>query len=334
LAIIPAEAVTETEEKPVSRNDQPAPPARPLRIGTRGSDLALWQAHHVQDLLRAMGAETELEIIQTRGDRIDDVPFSKLEGKGFFTKELEDAQLDGRVDLAVHSMKDLSSEMPPGLTTCALIGREDPRELLLIRPESVDEDRLMQGDPLPVKDGGKIGTSAARRQAQVRELRPDLEIVDLRGNVPTRLRKLREGPYDAILLARAGVTRLELDISDLHVEELDVEVFVPAPAQGMLAIQCRDDAELVAFLAGLETVEAARSVKGERRLLEKLDGGCQLPFGVNVRPYDGAFRLVCFWCATPEDDEMLRFDLEGDDPLALADAAHDRILEAKEAKLS
>ena len=318
----------------MSSNDQTTPAARSLRIGTRGSDLALWQAHHVQDLLRAMGAETELEIIQTRGDRIDDVPFSKLEGKGFFTKELEDAQLDGRVDLAVHSMKDLSSEMPAGLTTCALIGREDPRELLLIRPEAVDADRLAAGDPMPVRDGGRIGTSAARRQAQVRELRSDLAIIDLRGNVPTRIRKLREGQYDAILLARAGVTRLELDIADLHVVELDVEVFVPAPAQGMLAIQCRDETGLVTFLNGLETVEAARAVKGERRLLEKLDGGCQLPFGVNIRPHDGAFRLVCFWSPAAEADDPLRFDLEGDDPLALADEAHARILKEKGARES
>lgn len=314
----------------MSSDQRPTPPSRPLRIGTRGSDLALWQAHHVQDLLRAMGAETELEIIQTRGDRIDDVPFSKLEGKGFFTKELEDAQLDGRVDLAVHSMKDLSSEMPPGLTTCALIGREDPRELLLIRPEAVDEGLLADGAALPVREGGRIGTSAARRQAQVRELRPDLEIVDLRGNVPTRVRKLREGLYDAILLARAGCSRLELDLSDLRVVELDVEIFVPAPAQGMLAIQCRDDADLVAFLSGLETAEAARSVKGERRLLEMLEGGCQLPFGVNVRPQGDGFRLVCFWQAPGDDAQPLRFDLEGDDPLALADGALSIIRRAEE----
>ncbi len=313
----------------MTNEQRPAPPSRPLRIGPRGSDLALWQAHHVQDLLRGMGAETELEIIQTRGDRIDDVPFSKLEGKGFFTKELEDAQLDGRVDLAVHSMKDLSSEMPPGLTTCALIGREDPRELLLIRPEAVDDDKLVNGDALPVRDGARVGTSAARRQAQVRELRPDLEIVDLRGNVPTRVRRLREGMYDAILLARAGCMRLELDLSDLHVEELDVEVFVPAPAQGMLAIQCRDDAELVAFLNGLETVEAARAVKGERRLLEKLEGGCQLPFGVNVRPHGDGFRLVCFWCSPEGCDDPLRFQLEGPDALALADEALAIIREAE-----
>lgn len=299
---------------------------RPLRIGTRGSDLALWQAHHVRDLLRELGAEPELVIIETRGDRIDDVPFSKLEGKGFFTKELEDAQLDGRVDLAVHSMKDLSSEQPPGLTVCALIGREDPRELLLVRKESVDASRAEQ--PIPLADGAKVGTSAARRQGQLRLLRPDLEIADLRGNVPTRVRKLREGQYDAILLAKAGVSRLGLDLSDLHVVALDVEHFVPAPAQGMLALQCRDEEPLRAFLNRLETVEAAVPVKAERRLLEKLDGGCQLPFGVNVRRNGGGFRLAAFWSATPES-APLTFTLDGDDAMALAEAAYARIRAAE-----
>lgn len=301
----------------------------PLRIGTRGSDLALWQANHVRDLLTEMGAEPELTIIQTRGDLIDDVPFSKLEGKGFFTKELEDAQLDGRVDLAVHSMKDMASEQPDGLTVCALIGREDPRELLLVHPDAVDGNRA--DSSIPLSDGARIGTSAARRQAQIQELRPDLEIVDLRGNVPTRVRKLREGQYDAILLARAGVTRLGLDLTDLHVVALDVEKFVPAPAQGMLAIQCRDEEPLRTFLHGLETAEAAAPVKAERRLLEKLDGGCQLPFGVNIRPFADGFRLVAFWCPAGVFDAPLRFRLDGPDPMALADEAYDIIRRKREA---
>lgn len=301
---------------------------QPLRIGTRGSDLALWQARHVRDLLAELGAASELVIIETRGDRIDDVPFSKLEGKGFFTKELEDAQLDGRVDLAVHSMKDLASAQPGGLAVCALIGREDPRELLLVRKECVDASRA--SDPLPLAEGACVGTSAARRQAQLRGLRPDLEIADLRGNVPTRVRKLREGRYDAILLAKAGVTRLELDLSDLHVVALDVEGFVPAPAQGMLALQCRDEEPLRSFLARLETVEAAEPVKAERRLLERLDGGCQLPFGVNVRRTEAGFRLSAFWAAG-ESASPLRFDLDGPDPSVLADLAFDRIRAAKEA---
>ena len=211
------------------------------RIGTRGSDLALWQAHTIQGKLKDLGVETVIEIIKTRGDRIDNIPFAELEGKNFFTKELEDAQLAGRVDLAVHSLKDLATEMPPGLTLTAMVGREDPRDVLLARPEAIDQARLDAGDVLPLKSGAKIGTSAARRQAQIRFLRDDLDIVDLRGNVPTRVNRLREGLYDGILLARAGLVRLELKLDDLFVKPLDADEFVPAPAQGMLGIQCREN---------------------------------------------------------------------------------------------
>lgn len=294
-----------------------------LRIGTRGSDLALWQARHVRDLLTARGVEVEIQVIKTQGDRIDDVPFSKLEGKGFFTKELEDALLEGLVDLAVHSMKDLATDMPPGLVLASLIGREDPAELLLVRPEAVDVERDSAGELLPLRDGARVGTSAARRQAQLRMLRPDLEIDELRGNVPTRVRKLREGMYDAILLANAGVSRLELDLGDLWTRPLPPDGFVPAPAQGMLAIQCRDEAGTLDLLRPLHCAEAGRAVEAERRLLGKLDGGCQLPFGVNVRPLDGGFRLDAFWAG--EGAAPLRIDLAGDDPSDLADLAFERI---------
>lgn len=292
-----------------------------LRIGTRGSDLALWQARHVQALLGAMGAQTELTIIKTKGDKIDDVPLAKLEGKGFFTKELEDAQLRGRVDLAVHSMKDLATEMPAGLVLAALVGREDPRETLLARPVSIDRDRLAAGELLPLPAGARIGTSAARRQAQIRALRPDLEIVDLRGNVPTRVDKLRRGDYDAILLASAGLSRLELPLDDLHAAQLDVDRFVPAPAQGMLAIQCRDEEPLRSFLHRLHCDDAGRTVMVERRLLERLEGGCQLPFGVNVRRDDAGFVLSAFW-SPKEGGEPLDFRLEGPEPEALGDEAY------------
>ena len=290
-----------------------------LRIGTRGSDLALWQATHVRDLLVARGVDVEIEIIKTQGDRIDDVPFSQLEGKGFFTKELEDALLERRVDLAVHSMKDLATDMPPGLVLACLIGREDPSELLLVRPDAVDAEREKSGEMLPLRDGARVGTSAARRQARLRMLRPDLDIDELRGNVPTRVRKLREGLYDAIMLAAAGVSRLELDLGDLWTRRLPVDGFVPAPAQGMLAIQCRDEAATRDLLLPLHSADAARAVEAERRLLGKLDGGCQLPFGVNVRPADGGFRLDAFWAG--EGAAPLQLDLEGDNPDELADLA-------------
>jgi hydroxymethylbilane synthase len=299
----------------------------PLQIGTRGSDLALWQAHHIQDRLADMGVETNINIIKTQGDIIDNVPFSKLEGKGFFTKELEDAQLDGRVDFAVHSMKDLATGMPDGLTLACLVGREDPRELLLIRPECVDKARLDAGELLPLADGARFGTSAARRQSQLKLLRPDLDIVDLRGNVPTRIKKLREGQYDAIMLATAGVTRLKLEIDDLWTRSLPVDGFVPAPAQGMLAIQCREEGPVKRLLARLNSTEAARMVQAERNLLEKLDGGCQLPFGVNIADTGMGFRLECFWQDKALSLTPLRFTLDGVDPDGLSEQAFERIRE-------
>jgi hydroxymethylbilane synthase len=302
------------------------------RIGTRGSDLALWQARTVQGLLGDLGIPTEITIIKTRGDRIDDVPFAKLEGKGFFTKELEDAQLENQVDMAVHSLKDLATEMPPGLELVAMVGREDPREMLLVRPEAIDPAREAAGDVLPLQDGAVVGTSAARRQAQVRRLRPDVEIKDLRGNVPTRVNKLRDGQYDAILLARAGLVRLELPLDDLWTRPLAVGDFVPAPAQGMLGIQCRKDDAWSPRLAALDCAGAARAVAAERKLLRRLDGGCQLPFGVNVAPVAGGFHLETFLATCVDDPAPVRFALDGDDPDALADAAWERLRSHREEK--
>lgn len=277
-----------------------------VRIGSRGSDLALWQAHHVRDLIEARGFPTELTIIKTTGDRIDDVPFSKMAGKGFFTKELEDAQLDRRVDLAVHSMKDMTTEEPPGLALGAMIGREDARDLLLARNGVVSYEA---GRVLPVRQGARVGTSSARRQALARFHAPTVELVDLRGNVPTRIQKLRDGHYDAIIIACAGVARLGLDVSDLDAVPLDPTHFVPAPAQGMLAIQCRDEAWLRELLLGLHTAEAARSVAAERWLLEKLEGGCLLPFGCHIRPIETG-RLTDPASTPVDPTERLTFELD------------------------
>lgn len=310
---------------------QPGSDSRILRIGTRGSELALWQAHTVQALLRQHGTETDITIIKTRGDRIDDVPFSKLEGKGFFTKELEDAQLEGRVDFAVHSLKDLTTQQPDGLVLTAMVGREDPREALLIRPEAVDEAARAAGQVLPVIRGARIGTSAARRQAQVKLARPDVEILDLRGNVPTRVNKLRSGQYDAILLARAGIVRLELDLSDLVVLPLPIDAFVPAPAQGMLGLQCRDEADVRAALQPLHCEGDGAAVAAERSLLQRLDGGCQLPFGVNVRR-DGDWKLELFLAEDADGAGALRLSLSGDSPEAVAEAAWTKIQEHRSAR--
>ena len=208
---------------------------RPLTIGTRGSDLAMWQANFVRSILENDHGQTvRINIIKTAGDRIQHLSFDKMEGKGFFTKELEEALLAGEIDLAVHSLKDLMTTQPDGLKLGAVGYRFDRRELLLIRPGSVAGDGV-----LPVKEGGIIGTSSARRKCQIVHHNPTLEIKDLRGNVPTRINKLREEQYDAIIIAYAGVLRLELDLSDLVARPLDPLQFFPAPAQGILGIQIR-----------------------------------------------------------------------------------------------
>lgn len=303
-------------------------PENICRIGTRGSDLALWQAHTIQGKLKELGVETHIEIIKTRGDRIDNIPFSEMEGKNFFTKELEDAQLENRVDFAVHSLKDLATEMPPGLKMVAMVGREDPRDVLLANPDAIDQAKLDAGDVLPLKNGAKIGTSAARRQAQIRYLRDDLEIVDLRGNVPTRVNRLREGPYDGILLARAGILRLELDLEGLFVKPLDADEFVPAPAQGMLGIQCRENDTWQESLQRLDCPEAGRAVAAERDLLQRLEGGCQLPFGINIQPVDGGWILESF--LSGYGDKPQRLTLEGSDLDAVVSECWEMISEYRE----
>ncbi len=292
-----------------------------FRLGTRGSDLALWQAHTIADMLGNLGTPTEITVIKTTGDRIDDVPFSKLEGKGFFTKELEDAQLSGRVDFAVHSLKDLSTAMPPGLVLCAMVGREDPREMLLARPEAVDTERQNRGETFPLRTGAVIGTSAARRQAQIHGLRPDLQIKDLRGNVPTRVGRLREGLYDAIILACAGLVRLEIPLDDLFASPLDVADFVPAAAQGMLGIQCRDEEPYRSGLTRLHSTEAALAVSVERELLLRLEGGCQIPFGAHVARSNDRWHLEAYLAADVDDPDPLRLTLDAAEPDILLENA-------------
>lgn len=260
---------------------------RKLIIGTRGSDLALWQANFVKDQLAGIGIEAELKIIKTQGDSILNLRLDKLEGKGFFTKELEEELLAGKIDLAVHSHKDLPTKHPEGLTIAAVSEREDPAELLLILKDCVDLHQK-----LSVKFGGMVGTSSNRRQAQLLSVRPDLEIEDLRGNVPTRIQKLRDENYDAIMIAKAGVTRLGIDLSEFYVEEIEPTEIVPAPAQGVLAIQIRDnDKELFDALQELHHPEIAESIAVERRVLNIFDGGCHLPLGCYCRKDGDLFRV-------------------------------------------
>lgn len=248
-----------------------------IRIGTRGSDLALWQARFVARALTAHGHACELVILKTRGDTIEDVPLTQVEGKAFFTAEIEGALLAGTVDLAVHSHKDLPTQSPAGLCIAAIPARASSAERLLVRESALEA----QGAFLPLPRGARVGTSAPRRTAQVRALRPDLQLLDLRGNVPTRVQRLREGRFDAILLAEAGLERLQLDLGDLAVFRLPQAWFVPAPAQGALAVQAREgDQALISLVRGILHDDAAeKSVAAERALLLRAGGGCNLPLG-------------------------------------------------------
>lgn len=247
-----------------------------LKIGTRGSKLALWQAYFTQDQLKQIGVDSELVIIKTKGDQIQHLGFDKMEGKGFFTKEIEDHLLRGDIDVAVHSMKDLPTSMPEGLAISAVSYRENPADWLIIRKESVDESKLLK-----IKEKAVVGTSSARRKAQLLDFRSDIELKDIRGNVPTRLRKLDEGQFDAIMLAGAGVTRLEIDLSNYHIIQFDPREFVPAPAQGVLAYQVNEsDIPTRRILQKIHDHEVARAVKVERKILQLLEGGCQMPLGV------------------------------------------------------
>lgn len=280
-----------------------------IKIGTRGSDLALWQANFVREELEKLGHTVEINIIHTQGDKIQDLSFDKLEGKGFFTKEIEAALLSKEVDLAVHSHKDLETTPPAGLMIAAVSDREDPSELLLANPGAIDSTELWG-----LKKNAIIGTSSARRKSQLLALRPDLQIKDLRGNVPTRIKKLKTEGYDAILLAKAGVNRLNLDLSDLHVEVIDPTVFVPAPAQGVLGLQIRtEDSRLAEILSNLNHTYTAQKIELERNVLRLMEGGCQLPLGVYC---DGKTVHVAHAKTSNEASNYSTFEYNNQDQLA------------------
>jgi len=256
-------------------------------IGSRGSDLALWQANHVKARLEAAGHVVEIKIIKTQGDRIQHLSFDKMEGKGFFTKELEEELLARTIDLAVHSHKDLPTEHPEGLIIAAVSEREDPSDMLLILKGKEDVNTTFH---LP--KGALVGTSSARRKSQLLHHCPHIELRDLRGNVPTRIQKLRDGGYDAIMMACAGAERLELDLSEFHIVRMNPKVFVPAPAQGVLALQIRDGRpELQQALSILHDPTIAERLAVERRVLNLFQGGCQLPLGSYCEKLDGVLRV-------------------------------------------
>ena len=267
-----------------------------LVIASRGSQLALWQARWVSAQLTSLGHECRIEIIKTTGDKITDVPLAKVGTKGLFTKEIEEALLDGRADLAVHSLKDLPTELPEGLVLAAVPEREDPRDGVVGR-------RLAD---LP--EGAKVGTSSLRRSAQLRKLRPDLVIESVRGNLDTRLRKLDEGQYDAILLAAAGLKRLGW--GDRIAEILPPETMCPAVGQGALAIETRFSGAGFDAVQAMDHPETHAAVLAERGVLGALGGGCQVPIGAHATVERGWLRLLGL-VASPAGDEVIRNEASG-----------------------
>jgi len=288
-------------------------PSSPLRIATRGSELALWQARYVAARLDALGVASELVLIETSGDR-SHAPIPSL-GVGVFTKAVQAALLQGEADIAVHSYKDLPSMPADGLELAAVPPRGPVHEVLLLRPERHDP----AAGPLPLARGATVGTSAVRRQALLAALRPDLRCAPLRGNVPTRVGRLREGAYDAVLLAAAGLERLELDLAGLVRVDLDPEVFVPAPAQGALALEVRRGDPLADRLTDLHDVVGYPTVAAERGLMTQLRAGCQLALGAHARRNGATLALVAWFegrraCVRhphPEGLAMLAFDALG-----------------------
>ena len=275
-----------------------------LVIGSRGSRLALWQAEWVRGELGRHGYFADIEIIKTTGDRITDVPLAKVGTKGLFTKEIEEALLAGRVDLAVHSLKDLPTELPAGLRLGAVPRREDPRDVLVSR----DGRRLAE---LPA--GTRVGTSSLRRSAQLRHARPDLELEPVRGNLDTRLRKLEEGQFAALVLAAAGLRRLGWEAR--ITEYLEPEVVCPAIGQGALGIEARAaDAATLDALARLDDRAARLETAAERALLAGLGGGCQVPFGGSARLQPDGRLLLGGVVASLDGHRLFRASGEGTDP--------------------
>ena len=286
-----------------------------LRIGSRGSQLALWQANHVSALLRARGHDVEIEIIHTTGDKITDVALAKVGTKGMFTKEIEEALAAGQVDLAVHSLKDLPTELPSGFEIAAITERQDPRDAFCsLHSASFQE--------LP--QGARVGTSSLRRQAQLKAVRQDLDIHPLRGNVDTRLRKLEQGEYDAIILAVAGLKRLGK--TELIQQMIPIEVMCPAAGQGALAIEIREGDEAIRQQVNFLNDPAARAATiCERALLNRLGGGCQVPIGALAEMRNGKLHLESI-VADPDGSKVLRDSRDGDDPEALGNAAGEALL--------
>ena len=277
-----------------------------LRIGSRGSHLALWQANHVAALLRAKSHTVEIEVIKTTGDKITSVALAKVGTKGMFTKEIEEALHDKRVDLAVHSLKDVPTDLAQEFELAAIMKREDPRDAFIsVKFSSLEE--------LP--QGAKVGTSSLRRQCQLKSVRPDLEIFPVRGNVDTRIRKLESGEYDAIILAAAGVRRLGLET---HVRSrISADIMCPAVGQGALAIEIRrGDQQTKTLLAFLNDADTHAAIECERALLGSLGGGCQVPIGAYAEKR-GSRLFLRAMVGRPDGSQILREQADGTDGVKL-----------------
>jgi len=286
-----------------------------LRIGSRGSQLALWQANHIAGLLRAQGHTVDIQIIKTTGDRLQEITFAQVGSKGMFTKEIEEALAAGSIDLAVHSLKDLPTELPEGFALAATPRRVDPRDVFVSKNYA---------DLASLPQGAKVGTSSQRRRAQLKALRPDVVTAEFRGNVDTRLRKLAEGQVDAILLAAAGLDRLEK--AEWVRERLDPAQFCPAAGQGSLGIETRnDDRATIAALAFLDDPDTRFAVTAERAALAALGGGCQVPIGVHCRPVNASEDEIFAVVAAPDSGEAVRIHhraaRKGTDPVGLGQLA-------------
>ena len=274
-----------------------------LVIATRGSKLALWQSEHIKAVLEEQnpGLEVSLKIVVTSGDKILDVPLAKIGGKGLFLKEIEETMLAGEAQLAVHSLKDVPTQMPDGLLLAAITEREDDRDAML-------SEKYASIDALP--QGAVVGTSSLRRRMQILALRPDLTIKDLRGNVDTRIRKLKEGEFDAIILASAGINRLGLLDSVEYVYPIALTDMVPAMGQGALGIEAVDDPEVLAIARGLEDENTRIETTIEREFVDTLQGGCQVPIGVNATVLENGQVLTQAIVGLPDGTEVIAETVE------------------------
>ncbi|PAF43385.1 hydroxymethylbilane synthase [Helicobacter sp. 11S03491-1] len=274
-----------------------------LVIGTRGSVLALWQAKYIQSRLeKELGILSELQIVKTKGDKILDVPLAKIGGKGLFTKELEELLLEGKIDLAVHSLKDVPVDFVSGLGLACITQREDIRDCFLSQKYKEFRD-------LP--KGAKVGTTSLRRSMQLKALRFDLDTQSLRGNVQTRLKKLQDGEFDAIILAKAGVNRLGIDSHQItYITPLSQEMMIPAMGQGALGVEMREDHQKFALLKKLNDEPTSICCNAERLFVKILEGGCQVPIGVNAKITDNKIYLSAV-VGLPDGSKILRDCIDG-----------------------